>query len=290
MHPSVIAARTPDKPALIMAGTGETVSFGELEARSNQTAHLLRSLCLKRGDAVAILLDNVAEYFDLVWGAQRCGLYYVCISTRLLPAEIEFILQDSGAKALFAGPTLAADMAEITQAGGVTLFTVGSPVLAGRDFLAERASFPCEPLKDQSAGSDMLYSSGTTGRPKGIKPPLPEGPLDQPNGLTTVGSGAYGMDEGTLFLSPAPLYHAAPLRWCMAVQKLGGTVLVMEKFDPEAALMLIERHGVTHAQWVPTHFIRMLKLPGTCASAMTMPRCARCFTRRRPVRSRPSRR
>ncbi|MDR7104122.1 acyl-CoA synthetase [Croceicoccus sp. BE223] len=259
MHPSVHAAATPAKPALIMAASGEPVTFEMLEDRSNRTAHLLRSLGLVRGDVIALLLDNRPEFFDLVWGAHRCGLYYVCISTQLLPAEIEFILQDCGAKVLFAAPGLDGKVADVARANAVDLFSVAGKT--GRDYLAEREAMPATRIADESAGNDMLYSSGTTGRPKGIKPPLPDGPLAVPNGLTRLGESAYGMGPDTVFLSPAPLYHAAPLRWCMAVQMLGGTVVVMDKFDPEAALAAIERYGVTHAQWVPTHFVRMLKLP-----------------------------
>ncbi len=216
---------------------------------------------MQRGDVIAVLLDNVPEFFEVVWAAQRAGLYYVCISTRLVAGEVGFILGDSEAKALVAGSTLAADVASEAQALGVALLTLGPSELFGvRDYLAERAAMPATPIADESPGNDMLYSSGTTGRPKGIKPPLPEGPLDQTNGLTEMGRTLYAMDAETVFLSPAPLYHAAPLRWCMSVQKLGGTTIIMEKFDPEQALALIERYRVSHAQWVPTHFVRMLKL------------------------------
>ena len=266
MHPSVIAQTAPDKPAVIMAGSGEVVTYAQLEARANQGAQLLRGLGLKRGDGIALLMENSPRFFEVVWAAQRAGLHYTCISTRLVAAEIGFILADSGARALIADPTIARALnldgavAE-ARAQGVEIFTLGHAQLDdARDFLAERALRPAVPIADESPGNDMLYSSGTTGRPKGIKPPLPEGPLAQTNPLTELGRTVYGMDESTVFLSPAPLYHAAPLRWCMSVQKLGGTVVVMEKFDAEEALALIERHRVTHAQWVPTHFVRMLKL------------------------------
>jgi long-chain acyl-CoA synthetase len=259
MHPSIIATRTPDKPAVVMAGSGQTVSYAQLDGRSSQGARLLRKLGLRRGDVIALLLDNVPEFFEIVWAAQRAGLYYVCISTRLAPAEIGFILEDSEAKLLVGAAAVSSDIAGEAARLSVPLFTLG-PRDGARDFLAERARMPATPVADESPGNDMLYSSGTTGRPKGIKPPLPAGGLAETNGLTELGRTGYGMDEDTVFLSPAPLYHAAPLRWCMSVQKLGGTVVVMEKFDPEQALALIERCRVTHAQWVPTHFIRMLKL------------------------------
>ena len=261
MHPSVIAVNTPDKPAIIMAGSGDAVSYAQLDARSNQGAQLFRKMGLQRGDVVALLLDNVSTYFEIVWAAQRAGLYYVCISTRLVADEVGFILGDSDAKILIAGTGLAADIATQANGLGVTLFTLGPPEhVAARDFLAERAAMPSTPITDESPGSDMLYSSGTTGRPKGIKRPLPDGPLAETTGLTEMGRELYGIDDNTLFLSPAPLYHAAPLRWCMSVQKLGGTVIIMAKFDAQQALALIEKYRVTHAQWVPTHFVRMLKL------------------------------
>ena len=252
MHPSIHAPHTPDKPAVIMAGSGETVTYAQLEARSNQGAHLLRALGLQRGDGIALMLENTPRFFEIVWAAQRAGLYYTCLSTRLAVPEVAFILADSGSKVLIASMPVPADL----PTDGLTVFAPGA-----RDFVAERAAFPQTPIADESPGNDMLYSSGTTGRPKGIRPPLPEGSLDQSNALTDFGRSSYGMDAHSVFLSPAPLYHAAPLRWCMSIQKLGGTVIVMEKFDAEAVLALIERHGVTHAQFVPTHFIRMLKLP-----------------------------
>ncbi len=260
MHPSVHAQTTPDKPAYIMADTGEQISYAQLEARSNQGAHLFRSLGLQRGDGVALLLGNNGRFFEIVWAAQRAGLYYTCISTRLTPDEILFILEDSHSKALITSENLpAAWIDEIVQRG-ITCFHLHPDTPAARDFLAERSRMPETPITDETPGNDMLYSSGTTGRPKGIRPPLPEGPLAQTNPLTELGRQKYGMDENTIFLSAAPLYHAAPLRWCMSIQKLGGTVIVMDKYDPEYALSLIEKYHVTHAQWVPTHFIRMLKL------------------------------
>jgi long-chain acyl-CoA synthetase len=260
MHPSLHAALTPSKQALIMAGSGEVVSYAQLEDRSNQGAQLFRSLGLKRGDGIALLLSNNARFFEIIWAAQRAGLYYTCISTRLTPAEIAYILEDSHSRLLVTSEPVAADLQSEIDRLGIIAFDLdgGQPGL--RNFVAEREAMPTAPIADQSPGNDMLYSSGTTGRPKGIRPPLPEGPLVETNPLTELGRTVYGMDEDTVFLSPAPLYHAAPLRWCMSVQKLGGTVIVMEKFDAEEALALIEKHRVTHAQWVPTHFVRMLKL------------------------------
>ncbi|WP_221793014.1 acyl-CoA synthetase [Aquisediminimonas sediminicola] len=260
MHPSVHALTTPDKPAYIMADTGEQVSYAQLEARSNQGAHLFRSIGLQRGDGVALLLGNNGRFFEIVWAAQRAGLYYTCISTRLTPDEILFILEDSHSKALITSEPLPAAWIDDIAKRGITCFHLHPDTSSARDYIAERRQMPESPIADETPGNDMLYSSGTTGRPKGIRPPLPEGPLAQTNPLTELGRQKYGMDENSIFLSAAPLYHAAPLRWCMSIQKLGGTVIVMDKYDPEYALSLIEKYRVTHAQWVPTHFIRMLKL------------------------------
>ncbi|MFM2372898.1 MAG: hypothetical protein RIS85_2620 [Pseudomonadota bacterium] len=253
MHPSLHSRVTPHKPAAIMAD-GSTLDYAGLEAASNRGAHLLRSLGLKRGDGIALMLHNSLQVFELVWAAQRAGLYYTCISTHLTDPEVAYIVADSDSRLLVSSMPVSDALAGAIP--GVAVFAPGY-----RNFVAERAPFPVTAIADESPGNDMLYSSGTTGRPKGIRPALPEGPLDQSNGLTDFGISHYGMNADTVFLSPAPLYHAAPLRWCMSVQKLGGTVIVMDKYDPEDALALIEKHRVTHAQFVPTHFVRMLKLP-----------------------------
>ena len=266
MHPSVHAAQTPDKPALIMAAPGAVTTYGELNARSNQGAHLFRSLGLQRGDAIAVLLDNHPAFFEIVWAAQRAGLYYTCISTKFIASEIAFILSDSDSRLLVAGDIPpAAEVCADARANGIAVLRVDAggpdgPDACPDDWRTAIAAFPTTPIADESPGIDMLYSSGTTGKPKGIRPPLPEGALNQTNVLTEMGRNLYGMDSDTVFLSPAPLYHAAPLRWCMSVQKLGGTAVIMEKFDAETALRLIEHHHITHAQWVPAHFVRMMKL------------------------------
>ncbi len=261
MHPAVYAQTTPDKPAIIMAGSGQTISYAQLDARSNQVAQLLRARGMAVGDVVAICMENHPRYFDLAWGAQRAGLYYVCISNRLTAPEIAYILQDSGAKLLLGSAALAVTLDEVAKlAPDVSqLWCDGSGAVSLDDALV---AMPATPIADERAGMDMLYSSGTTGRPKGIRVPLPEDPaIAQPNALVGMALQAFGINAGSIYLSPAPLYHAAPLRWCMTVHRLGGTVIVMEKFEPEWALQLIERYKVTDSQWVPTHFVRMLKLP-----------------------------
>jgi acyl-CoA synthetase (AMP-forming)/AMP-acid ligase II len=262
MHPHVHAAARPDQPAIVMAGSGETLSYGAMEALSNQVAHLLRSLGLKRGDTVAILLHNRIEFLPLCWGAQRAGLVFVAMSTKLTADEAGYILTDSGARALFADAAFAAVAAEAAaHLPEAARIVVGGSVPGFTALDAALASQPQGRIPDESPGRDMLYSSGTTGRPKGVRGALPEGPLDAPDALLGLVAMLYGFNPAMRYLSPAPLYHAAPLRYCMAVHRFGGTVVVMERFEPETYLAAIERHRITHSQLVPTMFVRMLKLP-----------------------------
>ena len=257
MHPSVHARTNPDKPAIIMAASGEVVTYAELDRRSNQVAQLLRAHGIGIGDCVAMCLENHPWFFCLAWGFQRAGVHYVGISSRLTAPEIAYILEDSGAKLLFSSAYLAATMDEVAA-----LAPQVPQLRFGSDAEAAIGAMPAAPIADERAGTDMLYSSGTTGRPKGVKIPLPLDPaIDQTNVLVQLAMMAYGINQDALYLSPAPLYHAAPLRWSMTVHKIGGTVVVMERFDPEAALATIEKYKITDSQFVPTHFVRMLKLP-----------------------------
>jgi long-chain acyl-CoA synthetase len=262
MHPSRHAETHPNKLAYVMAATGEGVTYADLDTRSNQVAQMLRGLGLKTGDCIALFMENVREYFELAWGAQRSGLYFACISSKLTAEEVAYILRDSGARVLFAtaglGQTAAAALA---LAPGVIGYAIGGSIPGCTDFAAALAAAPAKPIADETSGADMLYSSGTTGRPKGVKIPLSGAAIDAPNALVTIVSALYGVSADSIYLSPAPLYHAAPLRWCMSLHKLGGTTIIMEKFDPETYLELVQRHGVTASQVVPTMFVRLLKLP-----------------------------
>ncbi|WP_430425650.1 acyl-CoA synthetase [Phenylobacterium sp.] len=262
MHPSVFAETTPDKPAFIMAGSGHTVTFRELNDRSNQGAQLFRALGLRVGDGVAIMMENHPIYYEVLWAAQRSGLRYTAISSRLTAGEVEYIVKDSGAKVFVVSKAMAPVALETAaNLSGVTLLMVDDAVAPFGSFEAERARHPAAPVPDETPGAAMLYSSGTTGRPKGVKRALAGGSLLEGEAVTAWAREGYGMDAETIYLSPAPLYHAAPLAWSMNVQRLGGTVVMMEKFDPEDCLRLIEKHRITHVQFVPTHFVRMLKLP-----------------------------
>ena len=262
MHPYVHARAHPNKAAVVMAGSGEIITYGELDSRSNQGAHLFRSFGLKRGDSIALYLENHPRYFEICWAAQRAGLYYTCISSSLTSAEVEYIVRDCSAKLFITSRAKAGEAEKLApKIADLSLFSLDEAWGPFASFEAARANMPETRIADESPGVDMLYSSGTTGRPKGIKIALKDEPIDAANSLTQLAGGLFGFSSETVYLSPAPLYHAAPLRWCMTTHRLGGTVIVMEKFDPEFALQLIEKYKVTASQWVPTHFIRMLKLP-----------------------------
>ena len=263
LYPIDVAAQQPDAIAFRMCTSGEQVTFSQLETRSNQIAHLLRSSGVAIGDHIAILLKNQREFLELCFGAERAGIYYTTISTRLTSSEIAFIINNCGAKVLICGADLieAIEPLKHTLSPVLRFFSVGINA-AGWENLEEKLSRqPLSPIADQAQGLDMLYSSGTTGQPKGVKWPRPEGAAGQRTFLVDLLGRLYGYGENCRYLSPAPLYHAAPLRHSMTTIKLGGEVSVMEQFDAEQSLSLIERFRITHSQWVPTMFVRMLKLP-----------------------------
>lgn len=259
MHPSVHAQGRPDQKAIVMAGSGAALTFAELEAKSNKVAHLLRALGLQRGDGITIFLENCLDYHVIAWGAQRAGLYFTAMSTKLTVDEGSYIVTDSHSQAIFASAGLGAVAAALPAVKG--RYAVGGAIPGYADFEAAIAAMPSTPIADESPGRPMLYSSGTTGRPKGIRGPLPEGSLTEPSVLANLTALLYGVNGDTIYLSPAPLYHSAPLGYTMAAHAHGATVVIMEKFDPEGYLAAVEKYRVTHSQLVPTMFIRMLKLP-----------------------------
>jgi long-chain acyl-CoA synthetase len=245
-----------------MAGTGEVVTYAELNDDSNRIAHLLRSIGLQPGDAIAMCSENHPWFFKVCWAAQRAGLQYTAISSRLTVGEAEYIINDCGAKAYFTSQ-YKAELAE--QLSGVMpnvalRVSMDGPITGYEQLSALIASFPATPVENECEGGDMLYSSGTTGRPKGVKVKLALTEMGTPSALYHLMTLLYGLSAEAIYLSPAPFYHAAPLRYCMNVHRFGGTVIAMEHFDPEQALALIEKYHVTHSQWVPTMFVRLLKL------------------------------
>ncbi|MFF3641275.1 acyl-CoA synthetase [Streptomyces sp. NPDC002564] len=252
-------AYDPARTAVVSADGTRTLTYGRLEERSLRLAVHLRSVGLRRGDHLALLCDNDPRALEVYWAAMRSGLYLTAVNHHLSADEAAYIVRDCGAGALIVSGSLTALGVRVREtAGGPAL------VLGLDDGTYEKALDAASPVPPdrQPLGADMLYSSGTTGRPKGVRPALPEGDVrTRPTTYTVVFQTMYGFGEDTVYLCPAPIYHAAPLRFCGVVTALGGTVVLMESFDAEAALAAVERHRVTHSQWVPTMFVRMLKLP-----------------------------
>jgi acyl-CoA synthetase (AMP-forming)/AMP-acid ligase II len=257
------ATATPDKVALVM-GIGDSRTYGDLTRRSNRVAQLLHAAGLRRGDGVLLMLPNRPEFFEVAWAAQRSGLYYTPVNTHLTSDEVAYIVRDSGAKALVIDAAYAALAGELQAVDGKLLLrlSIGGGVAGYDDYEKALAGAGEGPPPEPSQGTEMMYSSGTTGYPKAVHRPLP-GP-DGSWAQSTVEQGLrimYGMTPSDVYLSPAPLYHSAPFAYSMATMRLGAKAVVMERFDAERCLQLIERDRVTHAQFVPTMFVRLLKLP-----------------------------
>lgn len=268
MHPRKFAGSIPEQAAIIMATDGTATSYGDLEIIANQGAQLFRSLGMEAGDTVAIWLKNCLEYFHIYWAAQRAGLYICPISTQLTADEAAYILNDSASRLLVthadiaAAATLLADRASLAP-GVLHVFDIGTGLHGTRSWQRDLAGQSTDPVADETAGFHMVYSSGTTGRPKGIRLPLTGGPADEPHMLADRISGRYGVGEGSMILCPAPLYHTAPLAYGMAAHRLGATLVIMDKFDAETTMRLIEQYRITFMQMVPTMFIRLLSLPAS---------------------------
>ena len=263
-HPSIHARTTPDKIAYQMAGTGKAITYRELDQLSNQGAQLFRSLGLKTGDHIALLMENRLAFMEICWAAQRSGLYYTAISRYLKQDEIDYIVRDCGARVVITSPKCADQIRGLIKGdpGEPIFYMVDEPQAGFRSYDKEAGAQPTTPIADEVAGYDMLYSSGTTGRPKGIKRDHEQKPIAEPNQfLKILCADMCGMGPDSIYLSPAPLYHAAPLRFNMMAITLGGTSIIMEHFDAEEFLRLVEKYKVTQSQLVPTMFVRMLKLP-----------------------------
>ena len=254
----------PEKVAFQMCESGEQVTYAQLNDRANQVAHLISDLGILPGDHVAVLMNNCRELMELCFGLDRSGVYYTLISTRLTTDEMAYIVQDCGARLFVYSSALELADKDLFSKLSNTLncMRVGPSVeqWKHKDWTAECSKMPTSANAQALQGGDMLYSSGTTGRPKGVLWPLPKTAAGQHTMLVKLLAPLFGYDADCHYLSTAPLYHAAPLRHSMTVIKLGGTVTVMERFDALLALQTIERCRITHSQWVPTMFVRLLKL------------------------------
>jgi long-chain acyl-CoA synthetase len=263
-HLGFQAEAHPDHPAVVMAGSGLVTTYRDLDGRSNRLAHLLRDAGLRTGDHLALMMENAPEFLEITWAAQRSGLYYTALNSHLRRSEAQHILDDCGATAFFVSAKLAPIAAELDlQRIGLCL-VVGGEAKGFLPYDETLAGWPATPIADEAEGREMLYSSGTTGVPKGVRKVLSAAPMGDPTTTPVLLAGniaRVGIDEHSVYLSPAPLYHSAPLVYSMAMHRLGATCVVMESFDPAACLDAIERYRVTHAQFVPTMFTRMLRLP-----------------------------
>jgi long-chain acyl-CoA synthetase len=263
MYPGHWSMETPEKPAVVMAGSGEVVTYRELDDRSNRLAQLMYAAGLRRGDHIAIFMENHPRYFEVVWAGFRSGLYVTTVNRYLTGDEAGYIVDNCEARVLVTSAELREPAAElVADTPNVEIRLMVDGTADGYESYEEAIErYPAEPLAQQPMGGLMLYSSGTTGRPKGITRPLPDGDVDQPGPFDALLSMVFQFDQDSIYLSPAPLYHSAPLGFTTGTQTLGGTVVMMEKFDPIEALALIEKYSITHSQWVPTMFTRMLKRP-----------------------------
>ncbi len=263
MFPGAHAATNPDRAAIIMASSGHTISFRELDEQANRISQLFAAAGLSAGDHVAFCLENNAEFLQLCWGAHYAGLIYTALSSRLTTEEMAYIVDNCGARAFITSSHKREQAAELVdRMPNVEMRLMMDGVIDGYESYEETvAAQSAAPLPNRVAGRDMLYSSGTTGRPKGVNQQLEQLPLEEASsGVAGMQVVLFGQTEDSVYLSPAPLYHAAPLRFTMGTHIVGGTVIVMERFDPEEYLRLIGEYRATHSQVVPTMFVRMLKL------------------------------
>ena len=267
MYPGKYAVAHPDRAAFVMASSGESVSYAEFEARANRLTHLLQNEGLSRQDHYSIMMENNNRYLEACAAGERAGLYYTCINSYLTADELAYILDNSESQILITSMSkLEVAIDAVAQSSKVRkVLVVDADVNklpdGFEDYATACQSFPATPIDNERLGTSMLYSSGTTGRPKGIIRPLPEQPPAQALPMYDFLGQLWHYREDMIYLSPAPLYHSAPQAAVNLTIRQGGTVIIMERFDPEAYLSLIEQYRVSHSQLVPTMFSRMLKLP-----------------------------
>ncbi|NKI18720.1 acyl-CoA synthetase [Spongiibacter sp. KMU-166] len=263
-HISTTAQTAPNKLAFCIAETGESVSYAELDHASNRIANLFRSLGLQKDDHIALMLENRRELIEIAQAAVRSGIIFTPLSTHLKQEEVRYILENCNAKLFVTSNQFVEQFSTLALPALKHLYNVDAQDAPQAEFTSwssALATQPNSPIQDECLGLPMLYSSGTTGQPKGVLARLPIDSIHEVHPNMAALAAAFGINENCIYLSPAPLYHAAPLHYCMLVMQLGGSCIVMQQFDPERALKHIETYRVTHSQWVPIMFIRMLKLP-----------------------------
>ena len=266
-HPSCHARTNPDGLALVIADTGETLTYRELDDGSNRVAQLLRSHGLKPGDKIGIMMRNSPDFPIVYWGATRCGCMVTLLSTHLKPEEAAYILNDSGSRLLVLSASLgetprrlAAESASLIPGIDAVFYSGSEPIEGAQSLSDALATMPAQPVEGEISGFHMIYSSGTTGRPKGIVLPFTPGPIDEFNALEGY-MPLYSEFDRLIYFNAGPLYHGAPLSCMTIAQRLGGTFVTQAKFDAEGVLAAIQKYRVNAAQFVPTMFVRLLALP-----------------------------
>jgi long-chain acyl-CoA synthetase len=265
VYPGTHSAVAPEHPAVIMANDRRVMTYRTLDEESSRLARFLHDQGLRKGDGIAVVSPNDPLCFVVYWAAVRSGLYVTPLNIHMTENETIAVLRNCQPRAAVVSAACG-DLADAVfpHIEGIAVrLSFGGAVAGFADYTSALAGTSTKPLTEQPRGQDMLYSSGTTGGiPKGIRPELPARQVDEPGDpLVDTFGPRYGFDSDTVYLSPAPLYHGGPLRFSVVVQSLGGTVVVLDRFGPDAALAAIERYRCTHSQWVPTMFVRMLKLP-----------------------------
>lgn len=264
MYAAEIAARDPERIALIQAETGAQLTFGEFEASANRVAHLFRELGLVRKDRVAFFMENCFEMVEAQGGAERTGLYYTLVSSHLTAGEAAYIVNDCEARVVVTTRRMAdvaRELPDLCPAVEHWVMVDAADCPGFEDYAGLLAEQPASPVPDEQLGMPLSYSSGTTGRPKGVLRPMGDLKPSDPLPIMTVAPTVYHMREGMVFLMPAPLYHSGPHSQVTCSLRLGGTTVLMRRFDAEGFLQLVERYWATHTAVVPTMFNRLLGLP-----------------------------
>ncbi|GAB2716130.1 acyl-CoA synthetase [Nocardia thraciensis] len=258
-----IAAAAPEKIAVVDP-SGREVSYAELAAQADRFARGLRARGLRTGDVLVSMVHNTAEALAVYFAAYQAGLYIVAVNWHLTGPEVAYILGDSEAKAFVADERFAAaarGAADEAKVPADARFSVGS--VDGFRPLEELGAGESGRPDARTTGAPMLYTSGTTGRPKGVRRPLTGADPDVVGPQATGFFGLFGIQpfDGHVHICGSPLYHTAVLNFASISIQLGHKVVLMDKWEPEEMLRLIDRHRVTHSHMVPTQFHRLLALP-----------------------------